>query len=106
RAEARPAEHRLGDDRAADKRPELEAEDRDDGDERVSERVLRDDAGSGEALRARRAHVVLAELADHLVADDARVVRGAEDAERDRGQDERREVLAERLAVAVEREPP
>ena len=62
RPQSGPVEDRLGDDGAADERPELQTQDGDDGDERVPQGVLVADERLGQALRAGGPDVGLAQL--------------------------------------------
>jgi len=66
-AEALPGEDGLGDDRAAEKRAGLQADDGDDGDEGVANLVA-EDAAATESFGARGAHVVLALDLEHAGA--------------------------------------
>src|SRR3954471_2382651 len=58
RAHTVPVEHRFGDDRAGEDRPEVHREQRGHGDQGVAERVPEDDPAVREALGSRGAHVV------------------------------------------------
>ena len=69
-ADARPVERRLGEDRAAEQERELEADDGDDGDERVLERVPVDDRALVDAARPRRLDVVLLQRPDDVDPDE------------------------------------
>src|SRR5580765_2184277 len=92
--EPRAAEDGLHDDGAGQEVPELQAEDRDDGDERVLEGVAHDDTPPREALGPRGAHVVLAEHLEHARASEPRDDGRGDGAERHGGQDEVGEVAA------------
>src|SRR5438552_14520035 len=63
-----PGEDGLGDDRAGEQGPGLEAGHGGDGEERVAQRVHRDHATLGRALVAGDAHEVLAERSVHAIA--------------------------------------
>ena len=104
--EPRPAEDGLHDDGAGQEVPELQAEDRDHGDERVLEGVAHDDAPPGEALGPRGAHVVLAEHLQHARPGEPRDDRRGDGAERHGRQDQVGEVAATggREPAEVERE--
>ena len=93
RADARPAEEPLRHHRAPDERPELQRRHGGDGHERVAQGVDDEHARARRALGARGAHEVLREDPAQLVAEEAGVEGAAEDAERERGEDEGAEVL-------------
>ena len=71
-ADAGPGEDRLGEHGARHQRADLQADDRDDGDERVAQRVHADDAEAAQALGACGAHIVLAQHLEHGRAGHAR----------------------------------
>ena len=84
---AGPVEHDFDDDRAAEQEAELQAHHRDDRDQRIAQAVLDDDRALGQALRARRADVVLLQDVDERRTRESRHDRGDRRAERQRGQD-------------------
>ncbi len=104
-AEAGPAEDRLGDDGAGQQRAELEADDRQDGVQRVAECVAVDHRIFRQALGAGGADVVLAELLEHGRADHAGEDGGQAEAEGDGGQDEVAEEVGSADACSRDRKP-
>src|SRR5882724_2845936 len=84
-AEPRPREDRLGENGPAQEEADLHAEHGDDGVDGVLEHVAGDHRALGEALGARRAHVVLADNLEHARAGETRQRRGGGGAQRDRG---------------------
>src|SRR4051794_8446538 len=64
-ADAGPGEDRLGQDGAAEQRPDLKPDHRDHGDQRVAQGMQPDHAQAAETLGARRADVVLAQYLQH-----------------------------------------
>ena len=95
-----PGEDRLGEDGAREQQPDLEADDRRDRQQRVPEDVPRVDGARRDALRARRADVVLVLDVEHGGARDPGDDRERDRAERDRGQDQVLDRVPERLPVA------
>src|SRR5207237_4350026 len=71
-AHARHDEDYLHDDEPAQEPAAPPADEGDDGQERIPERMAVDDGALGEALGARRAHVVLANHLQHLRAREPR----------------------------------
>ena len=102
-ADARPREDRLGDDRAGQHGAELQAEDRDDRDQAVAERVPEHGARARHAARPRRQHVELAQLLEHARARHPRQHRRQRRAERDRRQHQVRQRAAARHRQPAER---
>ncbi len=84
----RPAKDRLGNDGSGQQRAELEADDRQDGVQRVAEGVAVDHRVFRQALGAGGADVVLPELLEHGRADHAGEDGGEAEAEGDGGQDQ------------------
>src|SRR5207302_2106151 len=72
-------ENRLGDDRAAEQRAELERGDRDDGNKRISDDVPEDHQPFRQSLRTGRAHVVAVDHVQHRRAHVPAVQRKADD---------------------------
>ena len=81
-------EHRLGQDRAREQQPDLQADDRRHGQERVPQNVTGVDGARRQPLRARGPDVVLVLHVEHRGARDARDDRQRDRAQRDRGQDQ------------------
>ena len=99
RAHPGEGEHRLGQHRAREQQPDLEADDRRHRQQRVPQDVAAVDGARRQSLRARRAHVVLVLHVEHGGAGDARDDRERDRAERDRGQDQVLEDIPERAPV-------
>src|SRR5207249_7249433 len=99
-AEAWPAEDRLGKDGTREKTPERQADDRDRGDEGVTQPMPEHNGALAQALRLGRAHVVLTEHLEHARARHAGDDRRREVAERQRGQHEMDQAAPQRLDVA------
>src|SRR5579864_5549393 len=87
-AEPRNRKHGLRDHGAADEKPGLNAEHRDDRNERVAERVPPHHRAAWQALRARRAHVVVRQHVAERRLHEARHHRADAEAERDARQHE------------------
>ena len=83
-----PREDRLGDDRAREQERDLEPDVRDDGQQRVAQRVLEVDDARREALGLGRPHVVLAERLEHARPDEPAVTRDVDHDQRDDRQDQ------------------
>ena len=92
-ADAGPREDRLGDDRAGQHRAELQADDRDDRNQAVAERVAHDGAQPRQPARARGEHVELAQLLEQARARHPRQDRRQRGAERDGRQHEMRQAV-------------
>ena len=91
-ADALQAEHHLGEQRrAADQRAEIEAEQRDESDQRGAQRMAQQDARFRQALGARRADVVFLQRLDDGGAQHAAVEADIEDRQRDPRDDQRQE---------------
>ena len=103
-ADARPGEHGLGDDRAAEQEADLQADQRDDRDHRVAQRVTDGDAPVRGALGARRAHIVGAQRFEQRRARHARHRSDEHRAQGDRGQDDAGQPAArpDRAVAALE----
>ena len=97
-ADAGPREHRLGQHRAGDQRPQVEADDGDDRQDGVPQRMHQHDAALRHALRAGIGDVFQAQHVDHAGARDPRDQRQVEDRQRDGRQDQ--------VVQDVERPPP
>src|SRR5437773_5397445 len=91
-ADARQAEDRLDDHRAAEVERRLEADQADHGDQRVLERVAEDDRPLAETLRPRRADVLLTENVEERRAHDPHDGSRARHAEHERRDDHDLEV--------------
>src|SRR4030095_8734241 len=108
-AEPRPREDRLGEDGAAQEEADLHAEHGDDGVDGVLEHVAGNHRTLGQALGARRAHVVLADDLEHARAGEARKGRRGGRAEGEGGQDEVPQHIRDAATVgrahATRREP-
>src|ERR1044072_479206 len=88
-ADARPGEHRLGDDGEGDQAAELQAGHGDHRHQRVLQRMAEIDGAVGEAAGARELDVIGTHHLEHLGAHQAHEQGELEQAERDRGQDQR-----------------
>src|ERR1019366_3424533 len=87
-AHAGPLEHRLRDDRKSDERTQLQAGDRDHGNERVLESMTEIDGSIRKAARACELDVVGAQDLEHLRADETHDERELEHGQGDGGQDQ------------------
>ena len=101
-AHARPREDRLRDDRAPEQDAELEADDGDEGDRGVLQRVLVGHHEGADPRGARGAHVVLGQHLEHARARHARDAGHGESAEGHRGQHQRGETVAARRGKPAE----
>ena len=80
-AEPGQAEDGLGEERSAEREPDVHSENRDDRQQRISDHVVAEHPALGGALGARGANEVLVQRLDHVGTDHARVRRREEDRE-------------------------
>src|SRR5687768_1587698 len=79
---AGPCKDHFHEDGAAEQQWYVQAEQRDHGNERVTQRVLHDDFAAGQSLCPGRANVILANDFEHLTACVARYARGERESQR------------------------
>ena len=99
-SDAGPGKNGFGDDGAGEQRAELQADDGDDGNERVGKGVMKEYGAFGQAFGAGGAHVIAVQLFEHCAAHHAR-----ENGRERRTQRERREHQMRHAAAAGNREP-
>src|SRR5712691_10230361 len=93
-----PREDEFDDECAFEDRPELESEQGDAGNQGIAQRVSENHHALGEALRPRGADVVLVQCLEQTGADEARLCRGAEQAQREGWQDQSTQPLEQVVA--------
>jgi hypothetical protein len=101
-AEPRPREHELDDDDTCEQQPDLQTRHRKRRSGCVAQRVLQHDGTLGQPLRARRAHVVLAQDVEQGAAQDPSDGDRGTECEHERGEDDVLDGVPPLVRVAVD----